>query len=250
MPEKDITPQKPTQNIGSVSTNTPDTTPKDADLVSKSVGISYIGSYKEQSSSVENPIDEATKGNICFDQKNRVEEYNAVVSRGAIGQVVEIHGHKETGIVMAKFENQDGSLAHETITSAPTPPNVDREDYYDDFNHMFGQRDESFLPPVLVQDTSTEVASAQERDEPSTALGKRKLVDSDEQTNKRSKRNGDDDNEGSGSTTSGSSDIGTSGPIDSAGPSNFRSFLDQTLVILISITSSILDAVNEIFILM
>jgi len=257
MPRKDNTnsPKTITTDANLVRTNSPDTTPSDADLVSKSVGISYIGSYKEESSSVENPIDEATKGNICSSKKERVEEYNAIVSRDGLGQVVEIHGHKETGTIMAKFENQDGSLARETVTSAPTPPDVDREDYYDDFVHLFGIRDESYIPPasypsVSEQVTSTEAVSAQERDESSTALGKRKLEDSDQETNKRSKKDGDDDNEGSGSATSGSSGNDTSGPTNSAGPSNFRSIFDQTVIILITITTSILDAVNEILTLM
>jgi len=250
--------EQATKDTDLVTTKSPDTTVGDADLVSKSVGVNYINKFKEQSSSVENPIDEATKGNICSDEKERVEQYNAIVSREGIGQVVEITGHPETGTVRARFENPDTSFAREIITSAPTPPHIkdpdDRDEYYDGFGLMFGERDESFLPlafhpTVLEQETSTVIESI-ETDEPSSALGKRKLEDSDEETNKRSKKDGDDDSGGSGSATSGSSDIGTSGPIDSAGPSNFRCFLDQTLVILISITSSILDAVNEIFILM
>jgi len=51
---------------------------------------------------------------------------------------------------------------------------------------------------------------------------------------------------GSGSIPGGDSDNDSS----SAGPSNFRSFLDQTIIILITIITSILDAINDIFTLM
>ena len=240
---------KITKDTELVTTKSPNTTAGDADLVSKSVGAQYVNKFKEQSSSVENPIDEATKGNICSDEKERIEQYNATVSKDAIGQVVEITGHPETGTVRARFENPDTSYAREMITSAPTPPHIkdldDRDEYYDSFVPMFGERDESYLPLPYHQ-----VVESIERDEPSSALGKRKLEDSDEETNKRSKKDGDDDNGGSGSATSGSSDIDAGGPTNSAGPSNFRSFFDQTVITLITITSSILDAVNEIFILM
>lgn len=248
--------------------------PTNAEQVAKDVAIDFINKFKEQIASVpeeKNPIDEAKNGNICSGQKKKLENYNAVVSRGVPGQVVEIHGHKEKGTVMAKFENKDGSLAHEVVTSAPTPPDVDRDEYYDNFDHMFGARDESFLSanttgatqiqaennisqpsineqvnvtsdplinegenavseptvsetvsetvPDEGQNTSTETTSNQkeynsnnDNDEPfndlnladsSSVLGKRKLDDSDEQTNKRSKKNDGDDNEGSGPTTSG-----------------------------------------------
>jgi hypothetical protein len=243
--------------------------PTNAEQVAKDVAIDYINKFKEQIASVpeeKDPIDEAKNGNICSGQKEKLESYNAVVSRGVPGQVVEIHGHREKGTVMAKFENKDGSLAHEVVTSAPTPPGEDRDEYYDNFDHMFGARDESFLPANITgatqiqaennisqpsvnegenitsdplinegenavseptvsetvpdegQNISSDTTSNQkgynsnnDNDEPSndlnlagssSVLGKRKLDDSDEQTNKRSKKNDGDDNEGSGPTTS------------------------------------------------
>lgn len=39
------------------------------------------------------------------------------------------------------------SLANEVVTSADTPSSeLDREEYYDDFNFISGERHESFLP--------------------------------------------------------------------------------------------------------
>lgn len=118
--------------------------PVNAQPVPKDVATRYIEEYKTQSSNVANPKDEAKNGNICSGQKRNIETFNNTISQGIPGQVVEIHGHRQTGTVMAKFENADGSLAEEVVTSADTPGGVDREEYYYEFEHVFGERNESF----------------------------------------------------------------------------------------------------------
>lgn len=214
--------------------------PVNAQPVPKDVATRFIEEYKTQSSNVANPIDEAKNGNICSGQKRNIETFNNTISQGIPGQVVEIHGHRQTGTVMAKFENVDGSLAEEVVTSADTPPGVDREEYYYDFEHVFGERDESFgtkttrttgnqvdIPsnPSVTEENNTisdtaplvTVPNEEQNNNPETdglsndlilassssVLGKRSLDDSEEQPNKRPKNNEDDDNGGSGPTTSG-----------------------------------------------
>jgi hypothetical protein len=148
--------------------------PVNAQPVAKDVATHYIEEYKRQSSNVANPVDEAKNGNICSGQKNNIETFNDTVSQGIPGQVIEIHGNKQTGTVMAKFENVDGSLADEVVTSADTPPDVDREEYYDDFEHVFGEREESFATGILGttgiqdEDNTTESSIDQEEDIPSS----------------------------------------------------------------------------------
>jgi len=69
--------------------------------------------------------------------------HNDSISRNLQGQAIEIHGHKKTETIMAKFENTDGSLANEVVTSADTPSSEqDRDEYYDDFDFLiFYQED-------------------------------------------------------------------------------------------------------------
>jgi len=267
--------------------------PTNAQPVPKEVAIHYIDDFRNQSVNITNPIDEAKKGNICSGSKRNIEDFNNTVSRGIPGQVVEIHGNKETGTVMAKFENKDGSLVHEVITSADTPPNVDRDEYYDDFEHMFGERDES-LEDTQIQDendiaqsinpeenissdplnneventvydptinegeniNTDSVNNSNDDNErtsgdinltgSSSVLGKRNLDESDQQTNKRPKKNDDDDNEGSGPTISGLSNGDPGNESSSARQDSFRIFLDKTFIFLINIITTFLDIINDI----
>lgn len=80
------------------------------------------------------------------------------------------------------------------------------------------------------------------------------LFKPENKTKNNSKNESKDDN-----SKSGGSGLSGSGPItgndsgnesSSAGPSNFRTFLDKTLIILINITTSILDTINDILTIM
>lgn len=134
--------------------------PVNAQPVAKEVATHYIDEFKRQSSNLTNPIDEAKNGNICSGQKRNIEAFNDTVSSGVPGQVVEIHGNRQTGTVMAKFENVDGSLADEVVTSADTPSGVDRDEYYDDFEHVFGEREEFFVTEATeIQDEDSTTQS-------------------------------------------------------------------------------------------
>jgi hypothetical protein len=253
--------------------NDPNST--NANPVAKQVAQHLIDKYKEQKNQHEEPLNQLAKGNICSGEKKNLDMYNESISRGIQGQAIEIHGHKRTGTIMAKFENTDGSLANEIVTSANTPSSeLDREEYYDDFNFISGERDESFLPN---QNNTSQAIPNQENTTIDTAITDNyvatEAIQEDNSTNidsdnneenslsnnsssvldKRPKKNDDDDNDGKGSgptATGESSSNDVTGLGDSTHRSNFRTLLENISFILINIISSIIDSLNEILTLM
>jgi hypothetical protein len=199
--------------------------PLNAKSFEKSMAKNYIDRFNEERGIRENPIEDARKGDIAGSAKKNIEIYNSRVEEGIPGQIIEMRGNAETNTVMARFENKDGSLAHEVVTSANTPPHItnpdDRLEHYENFDHMFGER---------------------KVDPPRT----------------KRKRNGDDD-EGGPSRPSGPSFGGSEGVgggqdptgSNSSGPSNFRTSFNEYMIVglatISSIISSILDVFNEFF---
>jgi hypothetical protein len=257
-----------------------DPNPTNADPVAKQVAQNYIDKYKEQKNQHEEPLNQLSKGNICSEEKKNLDMHNDSISRNLQGQAIEIHGHKKTETIMAKFENTDGSLANEVVTSADTPSSEqDRDEYYDDFDFLSGGRDESFLPnqnntsQAISNQENTTIDTAVTDNDVATEAVTTEAIQEDNSTNidnnnneenslsnnsssvldKRSKKNDDDDNDGKGSgptATGESSSNDVTGLGDSTHRSNFRTLLENVSFILINIISSIIDSLNEILTLM
>lgn len=87
-------------------------------------------------------VDDVKQGSDNLDKEiNDVTKHNVRVIRGGPGQRIEVHGDNETQSVSARFENKDGSLSYEVV-STKTPDNVDREDFYEDQPTLWGRSEQ------------------------------------------------------------------------------------------------------------
>ena len=101
---------------------------------------------------------------------------------------------------------------------------------------------------ITLEDDATEIQS-----EVNKALTSLKQIPRYETKNEPKNEPKDDDGKSGGNGLSGSGSISGSdsgNESSSAGPSNFKTFLDNTFIILINFTASLLDTINEIFTLM
>ena len=101
---------------------------------------------------------------------------------------------------------------------------------------------------ITLEDDATEI-----QNEVNKALTSLKQIPRYETKNEPKNEPKDDDGKSGGNGLSGSGSISGSdsgNESSSAGPSNFKTFLDNTFIILINFTASLLDTINEIFTLM
>lgn len=84
-------------------------------------------------------MDGIKDGKLLQKETKDITEHNRSVRNSGVGQIIEVHGNINANTVACKFENPDGSLATEVVSSS-TPPDVgNRQDYYnDDFQHQWG----------------------------------------------------------------------------------------------------------------
>ena len=88
-------------------------------------------------------VDDLKRGSALTKEVEDIISHNrqvkSSISLGKDSQIIEIHGDYKTRSISARFENTDGSMAYE-IVSTKTPDCEDREEFYDSQSHLWGSR--------------------------------------------------------------------------------------------------------------
>lgn len=217
-----------------------------------------VNEFEALKTNESNAVEEVRKGNILTKQIDNISEHNKGVIEGKPGDILEVKGSRETNTISVAFEKPDGSLAYEVVSS-PTPPGVDREEYYDNHSFLWGDREnpgptESNLGSLNPE--SEQVLPSIESDD--NSKNKRKLEEDSEESieeteNKRSKKkyeddDSDDNDKGNGSGLGGSAskteEISTTEGVDSSGPVNFKNYLKTSIIIILD---GVLSSINDFF---
>ena len=254
-----------------------------AQAVPKQIAQSIIEKFEAEKNQYVDPIKEVEKGNFLAGSLRNATGYNDSIRRGPNGQFIEVHGNSDHKTIMTKFVEKDGAVAHE-IMSSPTPPSVDnREDYYDEFSHLHGTEEgENGELPIIRASAPTNTGnnlSQESNDSPNadvisesndanhstitnqgepnisnqtssvsnnTGDSSKKTGDSD----KKSETDKDDDSSDKGNGDSGlggTDNNNVSSESGSAGPSNFRSYCNDLLIVIPSYIFSIISEIFEFF---
>jgi len=86
-------------------------------------------------------LDEIKEGKHLSYETQQIRKHNQSVAENGSGDIIEIRGNREENTLSAVFEKFDGSLATEIVSSATPPHIIDREEYYDDQEVLWGERE-------------------------------------------------------------------------------------------------------------
>jgi F0F1-type ATP synthase membrane subunit c/vacuolar-type H+-ATPase subunit K len=105
----------------------------------KRLAKNLIDGYEQLKKTESVTVNDVSKGEVLKQEIKDISQHNLHAKYDQYAQTIEIHGNHKTQSLCAKFENKDGSLAHE-IVSTKTPEHItnqeDREDYYDDMRFL------------------------------------------------------------------------------------------------------------------
>lgn len=109
------------------NTNNPD----HAGIEEKQLSKNLIDKFQDLKNNGLVTVDDVKHGRVIDKEIKDIRKHNERVIEGEPGQIIEVHGDNQTQSISARFENANGALAYEVV-STKTPEAVDREDFYDD----------------------------------------------------------------------------------------------------------------------